>query len=138
MFYPVITDIFVSIVYESAIIGIMHKLVILIQSLEDENAFDERWPEFLRQAEAMPGLLREASCRVDAMLFGQPAYTRMHELYFDNLEAAGRGLASPQGQAAGRLLQALTGGRMTLFFAEHKEDQAENLLRLRQAQLGRE
>jgi len=36
-------------------------------------------------------------------------------------------MASPQGQAAGSVLQQLTAGRMTLLVAEHREDSLENI-----------
>ncbi len=111
----------------------MHKLVILVEALDDWDAFEERWPEFLHQVEAMPGLRREATSRVVHTLYGQVSYQHMHELFFDDLAAAEVGLTSPAGQAAGRLLQSMTGGRMLLFFAEHKEDDLNHILKHRQA-----
>jgi uncharacterized protein (TIGR02118 family) len=106
----------------------MHKLVILIQPLEDQSAFDETWPEFLHLAESMPDLRREATCRVERHLFGSTPFEMIHELYFDSLDAAQQAMATPQGRSAGKLLQQLTGGRMILFFADHKEDHLENIL----------
>jgi uncharacterized protein (TIGR02118 family) len=111
----------------------MHKLVILIRDLEDWNAFEAGWPGFLHSAEEMPGLRREAISRVERLLYGDSVYGRMYELFFDSLQDAEQALASPQGQAAGRLLQQLTGGRMVLFFAEHNEDDLENIRRYKQA-----
>jgi uncharacterized protein (TIGR02118 family) len=107
----------------------MHKLVILIQDLEDWENFEAEWPRFLHNAEDMPGLCKEAISRVERSLYGESVYARMYELFFDSLQAAEQALASPQGQAAGKLLQQLTGGRMVLFFAEHKEDDLENIRR---------
>ena len=109
----------------------LHKFVILIEPLKDWEAFEERWPDFLRLVEAMPGLRREASSRVEHVLFGEPVYERMHELFFDDRAAAEAALSSPTGQAAGRLLQQMTGGRMQLFFAEHHEDDLPNILKHR-------
>ena len=43
----------------------MHKLVILIEPPADQAALDTGWPEFLRYAESMPGLVREATSRVE-------------------------------------------------------------------------
>jgi hypothetical protein len=51
----------------------------------------------------------------------------IHELYFDSLDAAQRAMASPHGRSAGQLLQKMTLGRMVLFFADHKEDELENI-----------
>jgi uncharacterized protein (TIGR02118 family) len=105
----------------------MHKVVILIEPPADSAAFEERWPDFLHQAEAMPGLRREASSRVLHFLFGATPYAQMHELFFDSFQAAQEALASPPGRSAGVILQELTRGRMAIFFAEHHEDSLENL-----------
>ena len=109
----------------------MIKLVILIEPLDDWRAFDEAWPQFLHYAEAMPGLSREATSHVEIYLYGNLPIAKMHELFFDNLQDAQHALASAEGRAAGRLLQAMTGGRMLLFFAEHKEDDISNILKYR-------
>lgn len=105
----------------------MHKLVILIEALDDWQALEDAWPEYLHQVEEMPGLRREAISRVDDFLYGTVQYARMHELFFDSLEAARLAMVSPAGQAAGRLLQRITAGNMVLFFAEHKEDVLDNI-----------
>ena len=105
----------------------MHKLVILIDDLDDWGAFEAEWPRFLHNAEQMPGLRREATSRVERLLYGSSSYFKMHELFFDSLEQAEMALASSQGQAAGRLLHQMTGGRMVLFLAEHKEDDLANI-----------
>ena len=104
----------------------MHKLVILIESVEDP-VFDENWPDFLHLAERMPGLRRETTARVDGVLFGERDYALIHELYFDSAAALHTAMASPVGQAAGRLLQAMTGGKLALLYADHKEDELENI-----------
>jgi uncharacterized protein (TIGR02118 family) len=105
----------------------MYKLVILIESVIDWSAFDEAWPQFLHLVESMPALRREATCRVDAVLYGEYPVAFIHELYFDTLEDAHKAMASPQGRAAGKLLQEVTRGRMTLFFSDHKQDDIENI-----------
>lgn len=109
----------------------MHKLVILIEPVEDWAAFEETWPEFLHKVESMPGLRREAISRVEQYLFGDIPYQQMHELFFDSPEQARAAMASPEGREAGRLIQQMTGGRMALFFADHKEDDLENIQRYR-------
>lgn len=111
----------------------MHKLVILIESTA-EPSFDQNWPQFLHHAERIPGLRRESTSRVNQVLFGEVTFDLIHELYFDSFTAMQQGLASPHGQQAGRLLQSLTGGRMTLLFANHNEDSIENLRRYHKSQ----
>lgn len=105
----------------------MFKLVILIEQQEDGARFDAEWPAFLRLAESMPGLQREATSRVDQLLYGNCRFGQMHELYFKSLTDIDQALASSQGQAAGSILQQITGGRMTLFIADHKEDELANI-----------
>ena len=105
----------------------MHKLVILIDPLFDEEAFDDLWPQFLRLSERMPGLRREASCRVERNLYGQCQAARIHELYFDSERDIEAAMASPEGRGAGELLQRMTGGAMTLLIADHKEDELDNI-----------
>ena len=110
----------------------LYKLVILIKPLEDRASFDAEWPNFLHLVEGLPGLRREATSQVERFLYGQDHYSQMHELFFDTLAEAEQALALPQGQAAGKLLQQMTKGRMSLFFAEHKEDDLANILKYRQ------
>lgn len=112
----------------------MYKLVILIELTKDNPVFEENWPEFLHLSEAMPGLRREATSRVDHFLYGRVPYAQMHELFFDTAEAANEALASPMGQEAGKLLQQITGGRMALFFADHREDELSNIQRYKQGE----
>ncbi len=104
--------------------GCMYKLVILIKSVGP--GFNENWPQFLHLAEAMPGLQREATSTVQNTLYGEGGYSLIHELFFDSYTALELGLGSPVGQEAGRLLQTMTGGRMTLLVADHHEDDLRN------------
>jgi hypothetical protein len=105
----------------------MHKLVILIEAFPDRSAFDDGWPDFLHWLERMPGVQREASSAVDEFLFGAQPYMLMHELYFHTLAEAHQAMVSPAGRAAGVQLQRITNGRFVLFFADHKEDDMENI-----------
>ncbi|MGD8751119.1 MAG: hypothetical protein PVG14_06840, partial [Anaerolineales bacterium] len=63
----------------------MHKLVILIEALDDSYQLDEKWPQFLQLAEDMPDLKREATIRVNTLLYGDWNVGMIHELYFDSL-----------------------------------------------------
>ena len=110
----------------------MHKLVILITSTRTPQ-FDAHWAKFLHAAERIPGLRREATSRVNQVLYGQLRFELIHELFFDSYTDLDQGMNSPQGQQAGELLQAITAGRMVLLLAEHNEDDGEHL---RQYQAG--
>ena len=100
----------------------MYKLVILIEPQDHNPEFDQRWPQFLAAAERLPGLRREVTSRVDRVLSGSMSAQLMHELHFDSLKAAGTAMASPEGQAAGALLQEISGGKVTLMLADHSQD----------------
>ena len=104
----------------------MHKLVILVGAQEDLQGFHDAWPEFLHQAEQMPGLRREASSQVDHFLAGKVQVVMMHELFFDTPGDLRAALNSPSGQEAGKVLQRITKGNVSLFFADHKEDDLTN------------
>jgi len=110
----------------------MYKLVIMIEDLSDPERFDQLWPEFLHISEQMPGLLKEATCRVDSMLYGSYQPSMLHELFFESITDIQEAMSSPEGQAAGGLLQQITGGKMSLFIADHKEDDLENIRRYKQ------
>ena len=111
----------------TSIIALMYKLMILIPPEVEGPAFDEAWPEFLHMAERMPGLLREASVRITTQLFGDHQVGMVHELFFENQQDLHAAMSSPAGETAGKILQQLTQGQMTLLIAEHREDDIENL-----------
>ncbi|MEN8173327.1 MAG: EthD family reductase [Chloroflexota bacterium] len=110
----------------------MYKLIILIGPVADTPRFGETWPEFLHLAESMPGLVREATVRVQAVLYGDQQINMIHELFFDSKEDLDSALISSQGQAAGVTLQKITNGHMILLTAEHKEDDISNLRKYQQ------
>ena len=109
----------------------MFKLIILIQPEIDQEAFFEGWPEFLEQAEQMPGLARVVSSPVHTALAGEYRPLAVHELLFDNQPALEKALASEHGVAAGRVLQKITGGAVSLMTAVHMEESGESLRRYR-------
>lgn len=114
----------------------MYKLVILVEAQENWDHFEEHWPEFLHLVETLPGLSREATSRVDIFLYGSKTYAHMHELFFTSRAEAEKALSSPNGQAAGALLQQISNGKMTLFFADHREDDLANIRKHKRASGG--
>ena len=107
----------------------MYKLMILIPPHVDETAIDEAWPEFLRNAEQMPGLLRESASHTRQLIYGRKIITRVYEFYFPDQTTLLRGMTSPHGEKAAQLIHDMTQGRATILTAEHKEDELENILR---------
>ncbi|HLF91051.1 MAG TPA: EthD family reductase [Anaerolineales bacterium] len=100
----------------------MHKLIILIEPPADDPDFDERWPEFITRSAIIPGLRRETTSRIVHKMFGNYSCQLIHELYFESAGALREALNSPIGIQAGKSLQRITGGRVTLLIAEHLED----------------
>ena len=105
----------------------MYKILIMIDTPQDAQLFEQSWPEFLHQAETMPGLRRESTSRVSSILFGDSPTGMIHELFFDTLEDLKAAMASPQGQATGQTLQRITDGRMSLLLAQHTEDNLDRI-----------
>ena len=105
----------------------MHKLVILVETPEDEAAFNDEWPLFLFLAERMPGLRREATSHVDKILFGSSSFSLIHELYFDSFDSLKEAMNSQEGRLAGTQVQKMTHGRMVLLLADHAEDNLEHI-----------
>lgn len=105
----------------------MYKLVILIEPQIDLSAFERVWPEFLKRAEEMPGLLRETTSHVDRLLHGHYHVSMVHELYFESMQAALDAMSSPEGERAGKVLQTITTGKVTLLLADHLEDELANI-----------
>ena len=104
----------------------VHKLVILIEPPTDLVGFEESWPLFLHEAERMPGLLSEASIRVVDTLYGEHQIYKIHEFFFENRKNLKKAMTSPCGQAAGKILQQITNGKMMLLTADHWEDRFES------------
>ena len=115
-----------------SIMWTMYKLMIIIPSTIADPALDSGWPDFLHAVESMPGLRREATVRVSACLYGEQEIGIFHELFFDTLADLQDAMGSPEGLAAGQMIQQLTRGQMTLLIAEHREDDIENLQKYRQ------
>lgn len=105
----------------------MYKLVILIPLPEDSRQFEQRWPEFLAEAERMPGLIRETTSRVDRVVYGDFPVQLIHELYFDSLKLAAEAMGSIEGKRAGKILQEITKGKVGLLLADHTQDELSNI-----------
>ena len=81
----------------------MYKLIILIEPQVDPFTFDDHWPQFLRVAETMPGLIRETHARIENQLFGHSGVSIVHELYFETRQDLQNAMTSPQGKVTGQI-----------------------------------
>jgi len=101
----------------------MHKLMILFRRSADSLDVETRWSnEFVKRAEAMPGLRRVSVSRVVGGPAGETDLHMVHEFYFDDLRALQQALSSPEGQVAGKALMSFAAENVTLCFAEHMEE----------------
>jgi uncharacterized protein (TIGR02118 family) len=101
----------------------MYKLMILFKSSDDSLQVETDWStEFVTRAESMPGLRRVSVSRIVGGPGGPADLQLMHELYFDDLQALKQALASPQGQEAGQALISLAGEHVSIYFAQHLEE----------------
>ena len=107
----------------------MFKLMILIEPEIEQETFFEGWPRFLAHAEQLPGLEKLVTAPVHTTLTGLFQPLMVHELHFNSREELELALASEHGIAAGKTLQEITGGNVSLLVAAHMEDSGDNLRR---------
>lgn len=101
----------------------MHKLMVVFRSSGDSLRLETQWStDFVARAERMPGLRRVSVSRVVGGPGGLVDIHLVHELYFDDLQALQQALASEQGQEAGRALTSFAGSDVSIFFAQHLEE----------------
>lgn len=105
----------------------MNKLIILIEPVADWLNFEQEWPKFLEKAEKMPGLVRETTSPIHHKIVGKFSVSMVHELYFESMSTLKEAMNSPEGKAAGEVLQNITQGNVTLLFADHLEDEMKNI-----------
>lgn len=112
----------------------MYKLAIMLGRIAETPKFQRLWPDFLEQAESMPGLKSETTTRVQNFLFGRRDIRMIHELFFETQQDLQNALDSPPGQAAGEILHQIAAGQLILLTAEHKEVTIEHLRNYKQDQ----
>jgi uncharacterized protein (TIGR02118 family) len=101
----------------------MHKLMVVFKSSDDSLTLETQWStEFVARAERMPGLRRVSVSRIVGGPGGSVDLHLVHELYFDDLDALREALASDLGQEAGRALMDFGGENVSIYFAQHLEE----------------
>lgn len=104
-----------------------YQLLILIPLTVEIQSFDEGWPQFLKLAEKMPGLIKESVTRIDNCIYGQNFLRRVYSFSFLDSSSLEKALLSPPGEKAGELLHSITQGNLILLGGEYQEDFLENL-----------
>lgn len=103
-----------------------YQLIILIPLSVEIQSFDEGWPEFLKTAEKMPGLIQESVSRIDNSIYGPNQLRRIYSFTFKDRSSLEQALLSPPGEKAGKLLHKITKGNMILLGGEYKQDSLED------------
>jgi uncharacterized protein (TIGR02118 family) len=98
----------------------MVKVVVLYGPPEDTDAFERHYADtHTALATAIPGLQRfEAGRAIGTPDGGAPAYQRIAELTFDDMDALQAALGSDEGQAAVNDIPNFASGGVTIFIAE--------------------
>lgn len=104
-----------------------YQLLILIPITVEIQSFDEGWPEFLKAAESMPGLIKESVCRIDNCIYGQNFLRRIYSFTFEDQDSLQKALLSSPGEKAGDILHRITQGNLILLSGEYKEDHLKNI-----------
>ena len=109
------------------LIHMTYQLLILIPITVEIQSFDEGWPEFLKAAESMPGLIKESILRIDNCIYGQNFLRRIYSFSFEDQDSLKNALLSTPGEKAGDVLHRITQGNMILLSGAYQEDALENI-----------
>ena len=102
---------------------VMYKLMLLFRQPENVTEFEARWSQdFVNTAERMPGIRRVAVSRIGGGVSDRVDLHLVHEFFFDDARSMQRAMASPEGQAAGKALMTFAADTVSLYFADHFED----------------
>lgn len=95
------------------------KVEIIIDNLDDPQAFEQVLPDVLEKARALPGVRGLESSKVWPKDDGTPTPAfRTLTLSFDGYDEASTAVASPEGQAFFGAVVGATGGKITGLFLD--------------------
>lgn len=100
----------------------MYSLLLIIPPTTDLNRVDELWPQFLKEAEKMPGLSRESVTLIEGPIYGKRNIARIYTFHFPDQAALRSALSSPAGERAGELIHQLTEGKVQILTGKTLED----------------
>ena len=92
----------------------MHQLILLVPNDVDLIKFDDGWPDFLKSAEQMPGLIRESVIRFDQVLYGTQEFQRIYLFSFADRQSLENALLSPSGEKSGDILHKISAGKIII------------------------
>jgi uncharacterized protein (TIGR02118 family) len=101
----------------------MIKLIALYRKPADVAAFEEHYANVhLPLVEKIPGLRKTELSRISGAPRGEAPFYMMYEMYFDDMDAYNRAMASEENKAAGRDLMSFAKDIVTLMIADAYED----------------
>jgi len=102
----------------------MVKLIALYKKPADVQAFEEHYANLhLPLLEKIPGLRKTELSRISGAPRGEAPYYMMYEMYFDDMDAYNRAMASDENKAAGKDLMSFARDVVTLMIADAYEDE---------------
>ena len=105
----------------------MYQLILLIPNEVDIVKLDDGWPEFLKSAEQMPGLIQESIIRFDQVIHGTQEYQRIYLFSFPDRNSLENALLSPEGERAGDILHKISAGKITILTGISQSDTLSNI-----------
>jgi uncharacterized protein (TIGR02118 family) len=101
----------------------MIKLIALYKKPADVQAFEEHYANIhLPLVEKIPGLRKTELSRVTGAPRGEAPFYMMYEMYFDDMDAYNRAMASDENKAAGRDLMSFAKDLVIMMIADAYED----------------
>lgn len=102
----------------------MVKLIALYKKPADVQAFEEHYANVhLPLIEKIPGLRKTELSRITGAPRGEAPFYMMYEMYFDDMDAYNRAMASEENKAAGKDLMSFARDIVTLMIADAYEDE---------------
>ena len=102
----------------------MIKLIALYKKPADVEAFEEHYANVhLPLVEKVPGLRKTELSRITGAPRGEAPFYLMVEMYFDDMDAYSRAMASEENKAAGRDLMSFAKDIVIMMIADAYEDE---------------
>jgi len=102
----------------------MIKLIALYRKPADVEAFEEHYANVhVPLVEKIPGLRKTELSRITGAPRGEAPFYLMYEMYFDDMDAYNRAMASDENKAAGKDLMSFAKDIVMMMIADAYEDE---------------
>src|SRR5437867_11445213 len=100
----------------------MTQIIVLFGQPKDPKLFDEQyWKDHVPMVKAMPGLKKYTVHKIFGAPRGEPAFSQVGGLEFENMATLKKGLESPSERESGRHGIRIATGAITFPYAERKD-----------------